>query len=87
VKQTGVWRLVAAAMAEPDATAARRHLDALAASPTAAVVDVAVRLCRSARADERRAGVALVDAVLDTRPDHGDAPRLRDARSSALARG
>ncbi len=82
-KQDHAWRLVAAAMAERDPAAARRHLDTLATPPTARVIAVAMRLCRSARADERAAGVMLVDALLDQRADLPEAGELRAAREAA----
>lgn len=42
-----------------------------------------MRLCRSARADERAAGVMLVDALLDQRADLPEAGELRAAREAA----
>lgn len=86
VKQNGVWRLVAAAMAERDDAAARRHVETLASSPTASVREVAQRLCASRRSDERRVGVLLVDALLAAAPDAQDAEDLRAARDGAAAR-
>lgn len=82
-KQNHAWRMVAAAMAESDPAAARRHLDTLATPPTAPVIAVALRLCDSARLDERRAGVLLVDALLDQRSDLPEADRLRAAQAAA----
>lgn len=79
-KQNYVWRQVAAAMSERDPAAARRHLEALANPPSAAVVTTALRLCRSARADERRIGGLLVDTLLEHRPDLEQADELRAAR-------
>lgn len=85
-KQNHAWRQVAAAMAEPDPAAARRHLDPLADPPSPAVVTIALRLCRSARADERRIGALLVDALLEHRPGLEQADALRTAREGATAR-
>lgn len=82
-KQNHAWRMVAAAMAEADPAAARRHLDTLATPPTAPVIAVALRLCASARPDERRTGTALVDALLDQRPDLPEAGELRAAQAAA----
>jgi len=86
-KQNHVWRQVAAAMAEREPVAARGHLHALASPPTPAVVEVAGRLCRSARADERRVGVLLVEELLAARPDLPEAGALRTAVQAAQARG
>ncbi len=86
MKQNALWRLVAAALSEPDDAAARRHLDTLAASPTVPVLSLAAKLCRSARADERRVGAGLVDALLDARPDLVEGPALREAQAVARTR-
>ena len=83
-KQNHTWRLVAAAMAESDPAAARRHLDTLATPPTQPVIAVARRLCRSARPDERRVGALLVDALLDQQPDLSEADALRAAGEAAI---
>lgn len=85
-KQNHVWRQVAAAMAEREPAAARAHLTTLASPPTPAVVEVAGRLCRSARADERRAGVLLVEELLAARPDLQEAGALRDVSQAARDR-
>lgn len=85
-KQNHVWRQVAAAMAEREPAAARGHLATLASPPTPAVVEVAGRLCRSARADERRVGVLLVDELLAARPDLPEAGTLRAAAEAARDR-
>ncbi len=85
-KQNHVWRLVAAAMAEPDEAGARSRLATLASPPTAAVVEVAGRLCRSARADERRVGVLLVDELAGVLGDPGTVTALRAAAERARLR-
>jgi len=87
VKQNRVWRHVAAAMAAADEAGARDELEALASPVTGPVVDTALRLCRSARGDERRVGVLLAELVLQRRPDLDDARALRAARDEAAARG
>ncbi len=87
MKQNRVWRHVAAAMAAPDAPAARAALEALATPVTGPVVETALRLCRSARADERRVGVLLVDVVLERRSDLDEADALLAARAAAATRG
>ena len=64
MKQNGILRLVAAAMAEADDADAQVHARVLASSPTRPVVAIAVKLCISARADERRVGLMLADELL-----------------------
>lgn len=76
MKQTGVWRLVAAAMSAPDQPAERDAVATLAASPTDAVVEVTEKLCRSRRADERRVGELLTQAVVARHPGSPAARRL-----------
>lgn len=85
-KQNHVWRQVAAAMAAREPAQARAQLAALASPPTPAVVEVAGRLCRSARADERRVGLLLVDELLAARPDLPEADALRAAAETARGR-
>lgn len=86
MKQNRMWRHVAAAMAAPDEAGARAELDVLATPVTAPVVETALRLCRSARADERRVGVLLADLVLERRADLVGADALVAARTAAAAR-
>jgi hypothetical protein len=50
------------------------------------VVEVAGRLCRSARADERRVGVLLVDELAGVLGDPGTVTALRAAAERARLR-
>lgn len=82
-KQDRMWRAVAEAMSAPDDAAARRALAALVTPVTAPGVDLARRLCRSRRADERAVGVLLVDEVLAASPEHPETDALLAAREAA----
>lgn len=86
MKQNYLWRTIAAAMSEPHDATALSSLARLASPQSSAAVAAAVRLCRSARADERRIGVLLVDALLSARADLPEGNELRDVQAGARSR-
>lgn len=78
-KQDRYWRAVAAAIAACDEDDARVALAPLVTPTTDPVIELALRLVGSRRADERRVGALLVVEILAARPDHPRAVELGDA--------